>query len=203
MNVRSRPAPRPRLRERLRSATKASILQAAEEAFIEAGMDSARMESIAARAGVAVGTLYNYFEDREALVGALVQDRRAALLARIDAALGRAAGLPFEKVLDAFLQALFDHWSAHRGILAQAIEAGRSERGRRVLIDEIVRRAEAVLATGRSAGRVRPDENGDQAALLVGMVRGLLVKDVVQGERALSVRGPRRVAEVFLGGVGT
>jgi AcrR family transcriptional regulator len=201
MNPRSS-AGRPRLRERLRSATQASILQAAEDVFLEKGMNSARMESIAARAGVAVGTLYNYFADREALVTALVQDRRAALLARLDASLEKAEGLPFEEALDSFLQTLFDHWTAHRGILSRADEAGRSGRGRRAVIDEIVRRAESILAAGRSAGRLRPDEDGVQAALLVGMARGLMTKDAARGEPALSVHGPRRVAEAFLGGVG-
>jgi AcrR family transcriptional regulator len=151
---------------------------------------------------VAVGTLYNYFADREALVTALVQDRRAALLARLDASLERSAGLRFEEALDSFLQTLFDHWTAHRGILSRADEAGRSGRGRRAVIDEIVRRAESILAAGRSAGRLRPDEDGVQAALLVGMVRGLMTKDVARGEQALAVQGPRRVAEAFLGGVG-
>lgn len=165
-------------------------------------MDTARMESIAARAGVAVGTLYNYFEDREALVSALVQDRRAALLSRLDDAVRRAAGLPFEEALDAFLQALFDHWSSHRAILSQASEAGRSGRGRRAVIDEIVRRAESVLEAGRSAGRLRPDEDGVQAGLLVGMVRGLMVNDVARGDGALSANGPRLVAQAFLRGVG-
>jgi AcrR family transcriptional regulator len=202
MNASSDPERRQRLRERLRSATQAAILQAAEEVFLETGMDAARMESIAARAGVAVGTLYNYFEDREALVGALVQDRRAALLTRLDAALARAAALPFEEALDSFLQALFDHWSAHRSILSQASEAGRSGRGRSAVIGELVRRAESVLAAGRSAGRLRPDEDGVQAALLVGMVRGLIVKDFATGDESLAANGPRLVAEAFLRGSG-
>jgi AcrR family transcriptional regulator len=191
------------LRERLRSATQAAILQAAEDVFLETSMDTARMESIAARAGVAVGTLYNYFEDRGALVDALVQDRRAALLARLDAAMEQAAGQPFAEMLDSFLQALFDHWSAHRSILSQASDAGHSGRGRRAVIDEIVRRAESVLEAGRSAGRLRPDEDGVQAALVVGMVRGLMVNDFARGDRALSENGPRLVAEAFLRGVGT
>jgi AcrR family transcriptional regulator len=190
------------LRERIRVATQAAILQAAEDVFLETSMDSARMESIAARAGVAVGTLYNYFEDREALVGALIRDRRAVLLARLDAAMEQAAGLPFAEMLDSFLQALFDYWSAHRGILSQASDAGRSGRGRRAVIDEIVRRAELVLAAGSSAGMLRPDEDGVQAALLVGMVRGLMVADVARGDRALAANGPRLVAEAFLRGVG-
>ena len=62
----------PRLRHRLREETVSAILEAAEHEFASDGLHAARMERIAARAGVAVGTLYNHFDDREALVLALV-----------------------------------------------------------------------------------------------------------------------------------
>jgi AcrR family transcriptional regulator len=55
--------PPPRLRERLREEAARAILAAAEEVFATDGLQ-ARMERIAEQAGVAVGTLYNHFEDR-------------------------------------------------------------------------------------------------------------------------------------------
>src|SRR5439155_24293704 len=63
-------APR-RLRDRLRDAAHEAILDAAEEAFARHGMD-APMEAIASLAGVAVGTLYNHFDSRAALLEALM-----------------------------------------------------------------------------------------------------------------------------------
>jgi len=68
-----------RLRDRLREEANRAILTAAEEVFSEEGL-GARMEQIAARAGVAVGTLYNHFQDRGALVNALACSTKGVVL---------------------------------------------------------------------------------------------------------------------------
>ncbi|GIH07771.1 TetR family transcriptional regulator [Rhizocola hellebori] len=61
------------------------VLQAAEEVLDEQGL-SARMDEIARRAGVGVGTLYRHFATKEALYQAIV-------MARIDLLLDEAARL--------------------------------------------------------------------------------------------------------------
>src|ERR671937_1558370 len=105
-----------RLRERLREATVDAILAAAEQAFAAEGA-KARMESIAARAGIAVGTLYNHFADREALWKAVCRAKREALLARLDAALKAGEGHAFEDALGMFVDALLAHWAENRAFL--------------------------------------------------------------------------------------
>src|SRR5437764_21209 len=86
MNPRSESAiAPPRLRGKFREVTRAAILEAAEEVYSRQGLGSGRMEQVAASAGVSVGTLYNYFENREALVGAVLAARRRELLDRIEA----------------------------------------------------------------------------------------------------------------------
>src|SRR5258708_31841270 len=52
-------------------------------------------------AGVAVGTLYNYFPDRDALLVALFQMRRAQLIPQIEALAEAARTLPFDRRLRA------------------------------------------------------------------------------------------------------
>jgi len=194
-----------RLRERLRGETQAAILAAAEQVFAEEGMDRARMESIAARAGVAVGTLYNHFEDREALLSALVGDHRTALLARLDQALAAGEGQPFEEALGSFLRALFEHWAAHQGLLSLLFQAERpatAARGRCAILDEVVRRAEAILRRGRSEGLLRADEANLQGAVLVSMARGVLVKEILRDGGDVRVDNAERVLEIFLRGAG-
>src|SRR5579864_4597882 len=73
----------PRLKDRIRQATIDSILAAAEQVLSE-GLHTARMNDIAQRAGVAVGTLYNHFADRDAIVEALMAERKRQLLERVD-----------------------------------------------------------------------------------------------------------------------
>ena len=54
------------------------VLDAATEAFTELGLD-ARMEEIARRAGVGVGTVYRHFPTKEALLGELLAEKWRAL----------------------------------------------------------------------------------------------------------------------------
>ena len=74
-----------RLRDRLREQTHAAILDAAERTVTEHGTALAHIDAIAATAGVSVGTLYNHFTDRDALVAAVIRDRRSVLLGHLDA----------------------------------------------------------------------------------------------------------------------
>lgn len=80
MNLDSLSDSRVTLRTRIRTATREAILGAAAELLGRDSASQTRMEDIAARAGVAVGTVYNYFEDRTALVSALLETRTTTLL---------------------------------------------------------------------------------------------------------------------------
>ncbi|MBH0778992.1 TetR/AcrR family transcriptional regulator [Nocardia bovistercoris] len=51
-----------------------ALVAAAREVFLERGLD-APLKEIAARAGVAIGTLYNRFPTRDDLIAAAVEDR--------------------------------------------------------------------------------------------------------------------------------
>jgi AcrR family transcriptional regulator len=205
MNENSLPGSVVHLRDRLRHETRAAILAAAEQVFVDDGLERARMESIAARARVAVGTLYNYFEDREGLLVALVEARREALLHRLDSALAAGKGLPFEAALTGLLRALFDHWSTHHGLLAvllQAEDTGLVAPGRGPLLDDVTRRVEKVLRRGRTQGKLRADAAGLQAAAVVGMVRGVLRRSVRRRSGAREEDWAGQVLEIFLRGAG-
>src|SRR5881397_3742183 len=90
------------LRERLREETTRAISEAAEQEFARKGVREARVEEIAARAGVSVGTVYNYFKDREGLLAGLLEVRRKELARRLDKALADSARHPFEGQLRRF-----------------------------------------------------------------------------------------------------
>ena len=70
------------LREKQKADRERRILQAATGLFREVGYDAARIESIAERAEVSVGTFYNYFENKGdillATVGMEVEEVLAA-----------------------------------------------------------------------------------------------------------------------------
>ena len=63
----------PRARKVEPETRRQAILDAALAVFAERGFEAARLDDVAARAGVAKGTLYLYFRDKEALFEELVR----------------------------------------------------------------------------------------------------------------------------------
>jgi AcrR family transcriptional regulator len=162
-----------RLRDRLRDEATRAILAAAEEVFSEEGL-GARMEQIAARAGVAVGTLYNHFEDRGALAAALASSRREQLLARLDRALEASAGQPVRERLRAFLAAVAEHAQAHGRYLSMLVQAGegpaRAHPGPS-LFSALVGRADRLVADAVARSELRAEGRAFHGLALIGMVR--------------------------------
>src|SRR3954454_5247589 len=71
--------------EEARQAKLQAILDAALDVFADKGFADARLDDVAARAGVAKGTLYLYAESKQALFEALVRTGIVAPLAAIEA----------------------------------------------------------------------------------------------------------------------
>jgi AcrR family transcriptional regulator len=61
----------------------AALLSAAASCFVEKGYDAVTLTEIAARAGASIGSLYQFFPTRDALVNALLTDYAEALYARL------------------------------------------------------------------------------------------------------------------------
>src|ERR1700691_6409159 len=68
---------------RRKEARPQEILDAALMVFAEKGYASARMDDIAARAGVTKGTIYLYFDGKEAVFKTLVRDSIGDTLQRV------------------------------------------------------------------------------------------------------------------------
>ena len=81
-------APLPRRRDEARALFRNAILDSAEAVFAHKGFHGARLQDIAARARIAVGTVYNHFEDKDAVLAALLEERSEEMLARFRPAPG-------------------------------------------------------------------------------------------------------------------
>ena len=78
------------------AARREAILDAALTVFAERGYEGARLDDVAARAGVAKGTLYLYFKDKEALFEALIRSAVTPMMDKV----GEAAAAPGIKAAD-------------------------------------------------------------------------------------------------------
>ena len=67
-------------RQRRKEARPAELMAAALELFVEKGFAGTRLEDVSARAGVSKGTLYLYFDSKEALFKAVIQESIVPIL---------------------------------------------------------------------------------------------------------------------------
>lgn len=170
------------------------LLSAAREMFAERGLD-APLEDIARRAAVSIGTLYNHFPTREALVDAIIPARLAAL-----EQLAEAAGAdpdPWRGFVT-FLEGLFALQASDRGLndaLARRYPASPEltaacERG--------MRYAERIVTRARDAGRLRADFTlSDLVTLMWAMYQ------VIRESLATAPDAWRRCLAFFLDGLRT
>jgi AcrR family transcriptional regulator len=131
-----------------------ALLTAAREAFT-AGEVNVRIEEIARRAGVGVGTLYRHFETREALIEAVYRQRVDDLCAMAPHLL--ATLTPYE-ALRAFLEQLVAHSADSRGmaVALQTLMDGRSAvftQARTDMVDAIA----TLMTAAAEAGAIRTD----------------------------------------------
>ncbi|HEX2556465.1 MAG TPA: TetR/AcrR family transcriptional regulator [Microvirga sp.] len=88
----TQPADQKRPRRRRKEARPAEIVEAGLLEFSEKGFAAARLEDVAARAGIAKGTIYRYFESKEALFEAALLSRVTPMLDGVEAAVDAFPG---------------------------------------------------------------------------------------------------------------
>ncbi|MFP2896759.1 TetR/AcrR family transcriptional regulator [Corallococcus sp. 4LFB] len=158
----------------MKEATADAILSAAAGVFARDGLHAAKMESIAEQAGVSVGTLYNHFTDRAALLDALRVKRRQVMLDRLDKALAPVAERPAREQLRAFVTAVFAHAAEQDAFVRVLVQLPEDPARKSRMVAELHRRLTVILDRGIQAGDVRAEGRALYPALLMGMVRGAL-----------------------------
>jgi AcrR family transcriptional regulator len=165
-----KPAPRkraaPALTPQEREARTRALLAAALDVFLERGFESARLDEVAQRAGVAKGTLYLYFPSKEALFEALI----GSLIASPFKAAGEAMlkqDVPSEVMLRDLLNfAKTEILGTKRKDVARLIisEAGRFPELAAFYHREVVSRGMAVVRAIVERGVQRGEFSSDAAA---------------------------------------
>ena len=87
------------LRERKKEQRRQRIMDAAMELFQDQGFTATSMEQIAERAEVGVGTVYNYFQNKNALLLDMVQQEHARGMAPVNKVIASPPADPVNGVL--------------------------------------------------------------------------------------------------------
>lgn len=147
--------------QRRKQARPAEILNAALALFVERGFSATRLEVVAQRAGISKATLYLYFDGKDALFRAVLQEFVVPELERFEEIARQHSGSS-----EALVRALVHHWWRAVGAtplagIAKLIvsEAGNFPELAAFFVERVVRRARrlfaGVLRRGMERGEFR------------------------------------------------
>ncbi len=195
-------------REQSKNDQRERILDAARALFAERGVEPVTMADVAAAAGVARATVFNYFASKYTLVEAITDDIITYFRDMLDSALADEV-----TPMPSLVRALFAQMGAgieayagfFRGVFREIMkisvgldEGGATQQTREVTAAQLVRLMERGLARGELR-EVAPA--ADLARAFDGLANGTIVHWLYD-ERTDSLRERmERAAEIFLGAV--
>lgn len=182
-----------------------AIMDAAVAVFAEQGYHQAQMARVARAAGVAGGTVYLYFRNKQDLLVSLFRDRLGRLIERC---LAESAGLtdPVAR-LRAFVAHHLGSLAADRDFaIVTQIELRQSDPDIRRAISAIMRDYFAVIdriiADGQSSGAIRPDLSPRLIRnMIFGTLDQLVTAWVLSGAVADLAGQADETSDALLGGI--
>ncbi|MBN1477758.1 TetR/AcrR family transcriptional regulator [Candidatus Sumerlaeota bacterium] len=167
------------------------ILAAASEVFILRGYAQATMQEIAQAAGVSAGTIYRYYEGKEALFHALVRHRATDVLSTLREATQASISerCDWRALVRSLLQFAYEHISRPEimGLLQLVLGEGtRMPELTRLWYQEVISQGQeriiAMISAGMDRGELRRLDPVIAARSLLGMVLILALERRVFGE---------------------
>lgn len=172
---------RSQMRRTVRETVRVAILDAAEELIARHGLHDAALVQIAKRAGVAVGTLYNYFTDRDALIRGLFESRRATFRPRLLAAIQAGSDLAFEPRLSRFVREVFEVFESHRSFLRLAIENEHLKPSGSTTPEDLLAGVRDVVSAGVREGAIPAYKAEILPLVITGIIKSIAVHRIRDG----------------------
>ncbi len=208
--VKRRPGPEGGTRDRNRKERIKTLSDAALLLFLSRGLDIVTIDDITQTAGVAKGTFYRYFEDKEALVESLLAPVRSELLASLTQC-GRA--LSAARNVDGLVEAyrtmgatLAGVVLTHAGTVRLYLHESRGPAvGARAKLVELAtlisRHAVAITQKAHTHGLLRPIRPSVSALAVVGAVERLLYAVLSEEEIGNPLEIPDLLTTIILDGL--
>ena len=142
-------------------ARRAAIVRAALDEFCARGFAATRIDDVAARAGVAKGTIYLHFDDKEALFREIVTTMLVPLIATLEAP---PADLPIRAVIARFMELFVReiYSTQRRNVLRLVMTEGPrfpelAEFHYRNVVERAIAAMRALLTRARERGELKDD----------------------------------------------
>ena len=191
MAPKARTAPRKKPRQERSQATVDAILDATARVLCTTGYDRASTNRVAVAAGVSIGSLYQYFPSKEALVAALVERHTAQMTTLVKTKLAEVATAPLAEACRTMIDAMFEAHAVdprlHKVLIEQVPRVGRLEQ-----VVAVEREVEALVALLLEARKheLRRSKLAATAFVLCNVV------EAVTHAAVLAELEPRRAREV-------
>src|SRR5262249_30206488 len=153
-----------------------SIQDAAMRVIGRRGLTGATMQEIAEEAGVAKGTIYLYFKDRDELVDKTFDTAISEMQRRIDAALD--AGDSFEKKLRGALAAKLSFFQEHREFfrLYHSARYPEGKRRTRQKYEAQIARMAGMLEDAMQRGEIRRMDSKRVALFITEAISAVIIR---------------------------
>jgi len=199
------PAQTPEEPQGIREERRRQILDAALIVFAQKGFHDANVSDVAALAGVSQGTIYWYFESKEALMRELMADAFAEVLQPLAEILARADLSPLARLLQSFRTSLTlfrDHSERFKILLGLWTQPSifAAEAGGIDLLDSLYQQAifepfNRLIQEGMAAGEIVPGDSEALTVAISALLDGLMLYSLVWPEGLVS---DERLEAVFL-----
>ena len=182
-----------------------SICEAAMNVIARKGVADATMQEIADEAGVAKGTLYVYFRDRDELLTRTADGAYDRLIAQLDDAFNSQA--PLEERLTAIvmrqLQFFDDNRELFRAYIALLQRDGAMplRKSRMTAYGRYVERLQQLFAEAIGKGEIRGGEARELASLFSDCVRGVIIRRIEEKSKRAKEEQAGFIVGFFLRGV--
>jgi AcrR family transcriptional regulator len=171
------------------------LLDAALAVFVDKGVDGATVKDITAAAGVTQGLLYHYFDGKDALVLAILQER--GFLPELRRLLAGSGSRPADLVLPELAVGFCRLLAEHAELVALFFAASRANPAVRAGLQGFVDEGQRLLA-GYLASRVAAGELRDHDTRVAAQ---LLLSAVALGQVTGAGPDPAAVVDVLLHGL--
>jgi AcrR family transcriptional regulator len=152
--------------------TRESLIDAAAQVLKDQSYDNFNTNRVAERAGVSIGSLYQYFPHKQSLIEAIVIRHVTLLAGSIAASLAQVRSLPIREAMDVLVQATLDiyasdldlHRIVHTQIPQQQAEAAVSN-----TLDQLIHWVTELLIAHQHS--MRPMNHSLAANMIVHLVK--------------------------------
>jgi AcrR family transcriptional regulator len=186
--------PRKRPRQARAQATVDTILSASARVLVKRGFDRFTTNEVAVAAGVSIGSLYQYFPNKEALVAALIEKHIEDMSAALLSELARVSQLPMAEAVRAVIELTIRAHAVdaelHQVLTEQVPRVGRMARIRE--LDAICHRMVTGVLEARQAELAIRDP-GLSAFVLVAAIESIAHRAALFSPERL--RDPRLIDE--------